>query len=106
MRPDEMGAQLPPASPTRNAGAGAPDARMLRLHRNCSGTVGGRLHRSAADPAGDAGLGVLAMEMAFTAVFQKVPEGYIAFVEELPGANTQGATLEEAARTCGRPWSS
>jgi predicted RNase H-like HicB family nuclease len=26
----------------------------------------------------------------------KVPEGYIAFVEELPGANTQGGTLEEA----------
>ena len=36
------------------------------------------------------------MEMAFTAVFRKVPEGYIAFVEELPGANTQGATLDEA----------
>lgn len=36
------------------------------------------------------------MEMAFTAVFQKVPEGYIAFVEELSGSNTQGATLEEA----------
>jgi predicted RNase H-like HicB family nuclease len=34
--------------------------------------------------------------MQLTAVFQKVPEGYIAFVEELPGANTQGATLEEA----------
>lgn len=32
----------------------------------------------------------------FTAVFQKVPEGYIGFVEELPGANTQGATLDEA----------
>ena len=32
----------------------------------------------------------------FTAVFQKVPEGYTGFVEELPGANTQGATLEEA----------
>jgi predicted RNase H-like HicB family nuclease len=26
----------------------------------------------------------------------KVPEGYVGFVEELPGANTQGATLEEA----------
>jgi predicted RNase H-like HicB family nuclease len=26
----------------------------------------------------------------------KVPEGYVAFVEELPGANTQGATLDEA----------
>jgi len=25
-----------------------------------------------------------------------VPEGYIAFVEQLPGANTQGATLDEA----------
>jgi predicted RNase H-like HicB family nuclease len=36
------------------------------------------------------------MKAEFTAVFQKVAEGYIAFVEELPGANTQGATLEEA----------
>jgi predicted RNase H-like HicB family nuclease len=35
-------------------------------------------------------------EMAFTAVYRRVPEGYIAFVEELPGANTQGTTLEEA----------
>jgi len=34
--------------------------------------------------------------MEFTAVFEKVPEGYVAFVEELPGANTQGATLAEA----------
>jgi predicted RNase H-like HicB family nuclease len=31
-----------------------------------------------------------------TAVYVPVPEGYIAFVEELPGANTQGDTLEEA----------
>jgi predicted RNase H-like HicB family nuclease len=36
--------------------------------------------------------------MEFTAVFQKVPEGYIAFVEELPGANTQAATLDEARK--------
>ena len=36
------------------------------------------------------------MTAEFTAVFRRVPEGYIAFVEELPGANTQGATLEEA----------
>jgi predicted RNase H-like HicB family nuclease len=35
--------------------------------------------------------------MPLTAVFVQVPEGgYVAFVEELPGANTQGATLEEA----------
>lgn len=34
--------------------------------------------------------------MKLTAVYMKVPEGYIAFVEELPGANTQGETLEEA----------
>ena len=36
------------------------------------------------------------MELELTAVFRRVPEGYIAFVEELPGANTQGATLDEA----------
>ena len=34
--------------------------------------------------------------MELTAVFKKVPEGYIGWVEELPGANTQGKTLEEA----------
>ena len=34
--------------------------------------------------------------MKLTAVYMQVPEGYIAFVEELPGANTQGDTLEEA----------
>ncbi len=36
------------------------------------------------------------MKSTFTAVFRRFPEGYAAFVEELPGANTQGATLEEA----------
>ena len=36
------------------------------------------------------------MKITFTAVFRKFPEGYAAFIEELPGANTQGATMEEA----------
>jgi predicted RNase H-like HicB family nuclease len=36
------------------------------------------------------------MQLQLTAVFRKVPEGYVAFVEELPGANTPGATVEEA----------
>ena len=36
------------------------------------------------------------MRIELTAVFRQVPEGYIAFAEELPGANTQGATLHEA----------
>jgi predicted RNase H-like HicB family nuclease len=36
------------------------------------------------------------MPLTLTAVYHKVPEGYIGFVEELPGANTQAATLEEA----------
>jgi len=35
------------------------------------------------------------MSITLTAVYRKVPEGYIGFVEELPGANTQGATIEE-----------
>ena len=34
--------------------------------------------------------------MQFTAVFREFPEGYAAFVAELPGANTQGKTLDEA----------
>jgi len=36
------------------------------------------------------------MQLQLTAVYRKVIEGYVAFVEELPGANTQGATPEEA----------
>ena len=36
------------------------------------------------------------MKLEFTAVFRPVADGYVAFVEELPGANTQGATLDEA----------
>jgi predicted RNase H-like HicB family nuclease len=34
--------------------------------------------------------------MQMTAVFMRAPEGYVGFVQELPGANTQGETLEEA----------
>jgi len=36
--------------------------------------------------------------MTLTAVYLQVPEGFVAFVEELPGANTQGDTLEEARK--------
>jgi predicted RNase H-like HicB family nuclease len=33
--------------------------------------------------------------MKLTAIYKRVSEGYVGFVEELPGANTQGSTLEE-----------
>ncbi|HIN05438.1 MAG TPA: type II toxin-antitoxin system HicB family antitoxin [Dehalococcoidia bacterium] len=36
------------------------------------------------------------MKIQLTAIFKAVPEGYIGFVEELLGANTQGATPDEA----------
>jgi predicted RNase H-like HicB family nuclease len=36
------------------------------------------------------------MTVQFTAVFRPAPDGYVAYVEELPGANTQWATLDEA----------
>jgi len=36
------------------------------------------------------------MEKTFNAVYLKVPEGYVGFIEELPGVSTQGATLDEA----------
>jgi predicted RNase H-like HicB family nuclease len=35
------------------------------------------------------------MEYQLTAVYHRVAESFIGFVEELPGANSQGATLEE-----------
>jgi predicted RNase H-like HicB family nuclease len=34
--------------------------------------------------------------MRLTAVFRRVRNGYIGFVEELPGANAQARTLKEA----------
>ena len=36
------------------------------------------------------------MNINLTAVFERSPHGYIGYVEELPGANTQGETLDEA----------
>ena len=36
------------------------------------------------------------MNLRLTKVFQRVPDGFVAFVEELPGANAQGDTLDEA----------
>jgi predicted RNase H-like HicB family nuclease len=36
------------------------------------------------------------MAPQFTAVFRRVPEGYIGVVDELPEANTQGTTLSAA----------
>ena len=38
------------------------------------------------------------MKEILTAIFEKSPQGYIGYVEELPGANTQGTTLEETKR--------
>jgi predicted RNase H-like HicB family nuclease len=43
------------------------------------------------------------MEIKRAAVFRKFPDGYAAFVEESPGANTQGATLEEACEDLKEP---
>lgn len=40
-------------------------------------------------------------DFKLTAIFQKVSEGFIAFIEEVPGANTQGTTLEEARENLG-----
>lgn len=37
------------------------------------------------------------MRLELTAVFRQAPEGgYVAFVKEMPGAMTQGETLDEA----------
>jgi predicted RNase H-like HicB family nuclease len=36
------------------------------------------------------------MEVRYTAVFQQIGDWWMAFAEELPGANTQGRSLAEA----------
>jgi predicted RNase H-like HicB family nuclease len=36
------------------------------------------------------------MENSFSAIFEKVDDWYIGYVQELPGANVQERTLEEA----------
>ena len=42
------------------------------------------------------------MELTFSAVYEEVPEseggGYVAYTEELPGAISEGDTLEEARK--------
>ena len=44
-----------------------------------------------------------AMSVDFTAVFKSVPEGFIAFVEELPGATPRAPRSKRPAKTCRRP---
>jgi len=39
------------------------------------------------------------MTMKLTAVFMKVPEGCVRSVEQLPGANTQARTLDDARQS-------
>ncbi len=36
------------------------------------------------------------MKREFTAIFEKRGKWYVAYVEEIPGVNTQGKTLKEA----------
>ncbi|MBU0701525.1 type II toxin-antitoxin system HicB family antitoxin [bacterium] len=35
------------------------------------------------------------MHEKLTAIFEKSQQGYIGYIEELPGANAQGVTIEE-----------
>ena len=41
-------------------------------------------------------------KMAFTAVFLRNDNGYVGFIEELPGVTAHGRTLEEARDTLKR----
>jgi predicted RNase H-like HicB family nuclease len=38
-------------------------------------------------------------QIAFTAVYLKADNGYVGFIEELPGVNSHGRTLDEARQT-------
>jgi len=43
-------------------------------------------------------------DLAFTAVFLKVGQGYVGFIEELPQMTAQGATLDEARNRAREPF--
>ena len=51
-------------------------------------------------PRLDLGFTMSSMDMVLTAIYEEVPEaeggGYVAYAEELPGAISEGDTLEEA----------
>ncbi len=38
-------------------------------------------------------------KLAFTAVYFQASSGYVGFIEELPGVNSHGRTLQEARKT-------
>lgn len=59
-------------------------------------TEGGELTAFTVLDGEDFAVGELSMVNKFTAVFEQEGDWWIGYVEELPGANTQGATLEEA----------
>ncbi len=45
------------------------------------------------------GKGMEQGKLAFTAVYFRANSGYVGFIEELPGVNSHGRTLEEARDT-------
>ena len=82
-----------PSVPVPNAYKNVPVVSNVSSRGSNSGTK----LRGEPDPDSDpSGLIVKNEMLDVFAVYMKVPEGYVAFVEELPGANTQGETLEEA----------
>ena len=79
---------------SRGAHASAAPLRYAALTRPLNADVGRLIsQRRYTSTACTPGSG---LDMKLTAVFQKVREGYIGFVEELPGANTQARTLKQA----------
>lgn len=63
---------------------------------NATAISGERLAVKGADPTIGSEPAVIKRTMDFTAVFRTVPEGYIAYVVELPGAHCTARTLDEA----------
>ena len=79
--------------------AGISPAALVRLEggeikRPRAGTLGKLAGALGVDPARLAG-GLAGVVGPFTAVYERDGDWWIGYVEELPGANAQGETLEE-----------
>lgn len=73
----------------RERGQPIPEPQAEPVVQQRYGLAGGRFYLAP-------GRRVTAMTATFTAVFEQDGDWWVGYVEELPGANTQGATLEEA----------
>jgi predicted RNase H-like HicB family nuclease len=90
-----------PANTRRHSGAGISEKETSGHWTMPAARIGGKKRFADNDDwrlckVLSSGIGAIMTELTLTAVYEEAEEGgYIGYVAELPGANTQGETIEE-----------